>query len=579
MKNELFGVFGDRDDFDQLCSTQRFNRIVESEHATIGIRDLGYGLPDRSVAYEADDGSVAAIWGEVVTDTGTSAAKHLLDRYRAVGSDVFGELNGSYLAFVDTDGDAILATDPISSWECFYTDSPGVRVFGTDATNVAQAIPEATLNGRAIAEMTHFGVVFGEHAAFEELSRVPFDGYLTPKTTGELRRFVYDPQPPEAFDYVQELADRLQRAIKRRTQLPGRNGILLSAGYDSRIILSQHPSLDVGFTLGRHDAAEVAVSKKLAEQYGIEHTTLEVTKRYLDLRPEVIQYTQGVRESLHIHHRGNNHEIDVDSIYHGMLFDTLFRGFFLPDRGIDAFGRTFPLKGLDPDPDVPRYYADKLGGLSRDEVFEQYGHSVLSATSADEFARTVIGSHYDACYDRCENQYNAIDLLGIKQKPTLAFRNHLADHYIESFVAVDRELLEWHLKTPPEYRTDRTFLRALQRIDSSILHHSPPDRPFRSFRLNEIERVVREKLPGVRPFENPWPDRDELYRQSNLDHKLFPGYEEIYDLPPRVKLRMNDLTTWLEFTTGESCCTPDELLCPSENEHTIAQPRRADSGH
>lgn len=574
MQNELFGVFGDKADFERLCNPTCFNRVVETDRATVGIRDISYGLPGRSVAYEEETGT-CVIWGEVVSETGASPAKELLRRYADVGDAAFDALNGSYLAYVERDGDARLVTDAIRSWECYYTDAGDVRVFGTDAASVARTVPNASLNSQVLSEVTYLGVAFDDKTVFDELHRVPFDGYLTPDDTGELSRFVYDPQPPEEFDYAKELADRLGRAIRRRLDLPGRNGILLSAGYDSRAILSQHPNLDIGYTLGSPETNEVRVAAQLAAQYGIDHQPLTVTERYLDVRPEVIQYSQGVRESLHIHHRGNNDEIEVDTIYHGMLFDTLFRGFFLPRKGIEMFDRTFPLSGLDPNPDVPQHFAEKLGFVGGDDLFERCEMFNHDTRSADEFAHDVIQPRYEACFDRTDDPHNAIGLLGIKQKPTLPFRGHLADHYVESFVAVDRELLEWHLKTPPEYRNTQTFLRALELLDSDILRHQPPDRPHRSFRMNQIEKFLRKKLPGINAFENPWPDRRELYDRNNLDQKLFPGYEEVHDLQPRVKLRMNDLTTWIEFATGESLCTPDQLLCPPTD---LASRGRTDGG-
>ncbi|MFC4357935.1 asparagine synthase-related protein [Halobium salinum] len=582
MRNELFGVFGDRADLDRVTTTERFARVVETPRATVGVRDLGYGLPNRTAVYETDDGDGAAVvWGEVVSETGRSTAERLYHRVGAVGRDAFAELNGSYLAFVDRpdDSDPVVVTDPIRSWECFYTDAPGVRVFGSDAARVAKAVSNPAVDGRTVAEVTHFGVAFGDDTAFSELGRVPFDGYLTPESTGELRRFVYDPQPPEAFetgDYAAELAARLERAIERRTGMPGRTGLMLSGGYDSRLLLSESPDVDVGYTMGDPGAGEVAVASRLADQYGVDHETLEVTPRYLDLRPEVIQYTGGVRESLHIHHRGNNVDIDADSMLHGALFDTLFRGFFLPERGVELFGRTFPLSGLDPDPDVPAYFAEKLGCLGGRDPSAVEDCEYLSADSARAFAREVIEPAFEAGYDRCENRHNAVDLLGIKLKPTLAFRTHLADHYVESLVAADSELLEWHLKTPPEHRTDETWLDAIGKLDSELLRHSPPDRPHRSFRLNEIERVVRGALPLVSEFDRPWPDRRELYEQNDLDRKLFPGYDEVHGLPARVKLRMNDLTTWIEFATGEPRCTPDQLLRPPEGEQAVAP--RTDGG-
>lgn len=89
----------------------------------------------------------------------------------------FNELNGSYLAFVDRDSEAILATDPIRSWECYYTDAAGVRVFGTDAANVAQAIDNATLKRQTLAEVTHFGTAFNNRTPPGAVRRLPQTRY------------------------------------------------------------------------------------------------------------------------------------------------------------------------------------------------------------------------------------------------------------------------------------------------------------------------------------------------------------------------------------------------------------------
>jgi asparagine synthetase B (glutamine-hydrolysing) len=555
MQRELFGVFGDRTTFDRLNGSARFDTVVATDGATVGVRDPSLGSRNRTSVHAGDAGT-CVVWGEAIEGSGASAAERLLERVGEVGNDAFGELNGSYLAFVDRGDGARLVTDPVRSWECYYTDAPGVRVFGSDAARVARTIDDPEFDRRALSEFVHFGITFGDRTPFEALERVPFDGYLAADDAGSCRRFVYDPQPPEEFDYVAELADRFERAVKRRTDLPGRDGLLLSAGYDSRVLLSVHRELDVGYTLGSPSADEVRVSKQIATQYGLDHETLRVTEDYLDLRPEVIQYTNGHRESLHIHHRGNDDEIAVDNVFHGMLFDTLFRGYFLPGRSLDLLGRSLPLDGLDPDPDVPLHLAKKFGGLGSG-AYPSPGP--ISAASAAKFARETIGGAYERSFDRTEDPYNAIDLVGVRQKPTLPFRTHLADNYVESFVAADAELLDWHLKTPPERRNLRTFLAALERIDRDVLYHDPPDRPHRSYRLNEIESFLRSKLPGLETFGSPWPDRDTLYARRELDRRLFADHEEVHGLPTRVKLRLYDLQTWIGTAT-ESAVGADELL-------------------
>ena len=558
MKKELFGVFGDREQFERFRATEEFDVVCSTDSVTAGIRDVSLGVPGRSAAYE-DEGGACLVWGEAFPDddTVTQTGKWLLARYREEGTDALSRVNGSHLAVIDDGGGALVATDQIQSWECFYTDDPGVRVFGTDAARIARTIEDAGVDDRSQAEFIHFGVVFGTRTLLSELKRVPFDGYITGETEDELARFVYE---PKEFDYVAELADRLERAIRRRARYPGTKGILMSAGYDSRAIISTLPELDVCYTLGTSETPEVQVAREVAAQFGIEHQLLEVNERYLDMRPEVVQYTQGIRESLHIHHRGNVADLQTETMYHGLLLDSLLRGHYRPNATIELFDLTFPLTRLDPDPDVAAFFGKKLGFFSNNEVIADCEE--LDARTTEEFVEQMVRPEYEKGVHRADSTYNAISTLGMKLTPPMPFRVHLADNHVESFIACDAELIDWHLSTPPKYRTDETYLRAIQRIDGDILEHRPPDRPHDSYQLNQIEGFVRRQLPGVDPFGTPWPDRDVIYDQLELDRTLFPGYEEIHALEPRIKLRIADIIRWLHLATGDETRTPDQTICP-----------------
>ena len=558
MNKEFFGVFGGVDEFRRFRSPAAFDRVVEGETATVGVRDVGLGIPGRTAVYEGDHG-VCVIWGEVYPPDGVhaNAARWLLDRYAECGVEALGELNGSYLAFVDYDGTSFVATDPARTWECFYTDDPGFRVFGTDPVSVVRTMRSRQIDPEPLLEFVQLSVVLGDRTVLDGLRRVPFDGLLTRSETRGLDRFVYDPRE---FDYVDELARRLTRAIQRRADLPGRKGLLLSGGYDSRTILAGLPEIDECYTVGVPVGGEAEVARKVAAQYGADHRTLTVNGRYLNTSPEVIQYGLGIKESLHIHHAGYNDEIGVDTIYHGLLSDTFLRGYFLPRDGIELFGYNYPRDRLDPDPDVAHSLSKSFGYVPTCErVFPQ---GVTDAESSADFVRDVVHRELDAWSDRYDSIYNGIELFGVQNQPTVPFRTHLADHYIESFVAADAELIDWHLTTPPEHRNTRTLLKAIRKIDPDILRHRPPDRPHDSFKLNQIEKFLRRKLPVVDPFDQPWPDREELYERNQVDRQLFPDDPDVYDLPVRLKLRINDAMSWLDLATETSDVRPSDVLCP-----------------
>lgn len=545
---ELFGVFGDPATFHDQRSVEEFHAVVEGEVVTIGVRDPALDVAGRSSVAEADDG-VCVVWGEAFApddaDPAGSIAAWVLDRYRTDGRAVFSALNGSYLVVVEVDGTAVVATDPLRTWECFYTDAAGPRAFGTDCAALLELLDGAHPNRRSVLELFHLGTVLGDRALFEDVHRVPFDGYLRPDASGELDRFVY---APRSFDHADELARRLERALRRRRGYPGSAGVLLSAGQDSRTLLAGIPDIAECYTVGSTDSEEVAVARRLAHQYGADHTVLQPDARYLRPTDDKVRYGQGIRESLHVHHAGYEDQLEVDTIYHGLLYDTLFKGYFLERTGVGVFGLEVPSTRLREDPDPVESLLDTLG-------FMPDGPATLTATGAvpvdhstDDpraFLREGLEAELAAARERTDSVHNAMDLLVLRNQPVMNFRTHLADKYLESFVAVDRELLQWHLATPPEHRNAGTVDRAIRQLDGDLMRHRPPSRPHSVGLLNHLERFARRKLPLVDSFQPAWPDRQELYEDHDLDAEIWPDATAVRRRPPRQKLRVNDLRWWL----------------------------------
>ena len=552
MNKEIFGVFGDTD-LSALRSEGAFDATVSGSSLTVGVRDPALGVPGRTAVYEGERGC-CVVWGEAFPRTGSveNTAEWLFELYAENGRDVFAELNGSYLACVDCEGEAVVATDPIRSWECFYTDAPGVRTFGSDVGSLRSLLDAPSTDRHALLEFLHLGTVLGERTVFEQVRRAPFDGYLTADDAGEFDRFAYEPQE---FNHVGALADGLRDAIDRRSHYPGTKGLLLSAGQDSRTLLSQIPDIERCYTLGRAGSQEVDVAERLAEQYGSDHELLEPCSRYLFAAGEKVRYSQGIKESLHIHHAAYDVDIELDTMYHGLLFDTLFKGYFLQSDTLELFGLDIPLKRLEATPRPIESLLDTLGFLpdgsdrivdSVSPAFDDFGFDVdLELSDPREFLEASLRAELRKCWSRADSVHNLMDVLIIRNQPAIPFRTHLADNYLEAFVSIDSDLLDWHLRTPPSERNRDTVRAAIRQLDPDIYRHRPPDKPYDSHHLNQIERFVRRKLPFFDGFDPAWPDRREVYHENDMGARLFPEAETVRDLPPRQQLRVNDLRWWL----------------------------------
>ncbi|WIV67425.1 asparagine synthase-related protein [Natrialbaceae archaeon AArc-T1-2] len=572
MNRELFGVFGDVEAFERFRSREEFDAVLAGSTVTVGLRDPDLGTPGWSACHSGDAGC-CCIWGEVyVPGDDSNAARWLLEQYETDGRNALERLNGSYLAVLDHEviGDAFVVTDPVRSRECFYTTDPDVRIFGTDAAEVARTITKPTFDRDGILEFLHLGLMLGEKTAVTELRRLPIDSRLTPTSVDSLDRFRY--QPTE-FDYVGELADRLERALERRRSLPGRKGVLLSAGYDSRIILSQLPEIAHSYTVGSPDAQEVRGARCLASQYDTDHTAFSPDERYLRPDESKVRYSQGIKESLHIHHAGYTDEIDAETMYHGLLCDTFFRGHFTAAETVDVVGKRVPTGRLDPDPDPVETLLEKFG-YSREASLELADRTSFDV-DPEAFVSEAVADEFDARKSRANGAQNALSCCGIANQPSVPFHTHLSDHFVTSFLATDRELIDWHLRTPPAHRTTETFLRACELLDSDVLRHRPPDRPHDMTLLNEIEGFFRRKVPLLSSFEPPWPDRTTLFDRYELDRHSLADLENVHGLPARHKLRVIDLRSWVQSWAASRVRSLPWLQ--PEHDPTAESKRRPDS--
>lgn len=561
MNKELFGVFGGRSAFNRYRSPTDFDRVIDAPSVTVGVRDPGLAEPGWTHC-ATDTTGTCLIWGEAyLPQTAGSPAAWVLDQYSKHGFDAIDHVNGSFLAVIDDGDDPVVVGDPIRSRDCFYTDATTPRVFGTDHAAVAGTLDDVAFDRQSLLEYLHLSVVLGDRTVFESVNRIPFDTALTQTGTDTLDRFVYD---PSEFDYVRSLARRLRRAIDRRRPQPGRSGVLLSAGYDSRVIVAELDEVDRSYTLGHPESAEVTTSATIAGEYGVEHDVLDPRDGYLNTDPDTVQYGQAIKESLHAHTALDEASMQVDSLFHGLLFDTVLAGHFRPGRTIEVLGRSVPVSGLPDDLDVTdRLLADNFGYFPLSEQ-DAFGDGELS-TASDAFCREALDTQYHRLAERFDSDANAMAALGLQNQPTLPFHTYLADNYFTPFVAADTELLEWHLHTPPEHRTRDTYKQALDVLGDDLLTPRPPDRPHTSSGLNQLENLLRKRVPGVAQFGTAWPDRDSLYERNGLDDRLFGDLSSLQGLPTRVKLRLNDVVCWSDSVAEAATVDPGDVVALLRN--------------
>lgn len=557
MSTELFGLFDGPDELERVRDPERFDAVVEGNGVTVGVSDDAIGAPNRTSVHEAPDGC-CVVFGELYPpgSSGMHPARWAYRTYRERGRSAFDDFNGSYVVVIEHEGDVRVVTDQLRSRECFYTDEDP-RVFGTDSVAVARTMGDRSTDHPSLLEFLYLSTVLGTDTLCERLERVPFDGALRPDGVETLDRFVYR---RDSFDHVTALADALDRAIDRRAPSADATGLLLSAGYDSRAVLASG-DVDVAYTVGEPGAPEVDAAERLAAQYGADHVTLPPDDRYLNTDPELCRYTDGIRESVHIHHAGYEAEMPAPVMLHGWAFDSLLREHFVPHRTVTVQDKVIPMNRLDTRFDPVEFATRKFGYLPEAaDVHDRFRANGLVETDPEAFVDATIHEEFEACRRPGESVHNTANRFGVKNLPSLTFRSHLADRFRESFVAADVDLVTWHLRTPPEHRTTSTYRSALRLLDEDILRVRPPDRPHDRFIANQVEGFLRRIVPGVESFGTPWPNRRELYDRNRLDEVLFGDQPRVHHHSPRFKLRLHDALCWLDAVDADAGAPEEPLL-------------------
>src|SRR5262249_4292874 len=145
-------------------------------------------------------------------------------------------------------------------------------------------------DGMGILELLTHGHTLGSRTWLEPIRVVDAGTLLalTPTGTAVQRYFRLHFQPrraaASAAEFVEELSHQLGRATERMAQGPGRIGLLLSGGLDSRAPLlastaSRPP--DIAFTFGDADSRDVRFARELARLTAVPHLHLPYEAGYL----------------------------------------------------------------------------------------------------------------------------------------------------------------------------------------------------------------------------------------------------------------------------------------------------------
>jgi asparagine synthase (glutamine-hydrolysing) len=211
--------------------------------------------------------------------------------YRRLGDRFCEGLNGQFVLAVYEPGKRrLLVCNDRYGFRPLFWRADGLRfTCGTEIKSVLAAGEPARLDEVGALQLLAFGFELAERTLFEGVRALPPGSRLVFQD-GRVQverywRFRYgQPSAASERDLAHELADRLRAAAERQMAGPGRVGMALSAGLDSRIVIAATPEDRrpcFAYTTGYPDSLDVLGARRLAQTYGVPHLHLVPEADYL----------------------------------------------------------------------------------------------------------------------------------------------------------------------------------------------------------------------------------------------------------------------------------------------------------
>jgi len=286
--------------------------------------------------------------GEYHSTTDDSDAGVLHDIFEREGIEGLSRLNGEFFAVIrDFDMGAVhIATDRLGTIPAVTSQSSDATVVTTNIQLLASDPGmELAYDEEGLVEYFAFQRTYGTKTPLADVDRLK-PGTVETYESSELhsRERYWEPQrepEPLSFDeYVDEFIERFSDIVAERSQGDQRFGLLLSGGSDSRLLAHYLPDDTIAYHMNDSMNREARVSKKIAEEAGLEFRLL---KRESDYYYNVLlddakhdNYTSWFHEA---HATGFEEEFaDIDVLVSGLFADIVFGGYYIPKYAVRVPG-------------------------------------------------------------------------------------------------------------------------------------------------------------------------------------------------------------------------------------------------
>ena len=461
---------------------------------------------DKSIYFEQNNICVVIgdIYEEQFVSSNKKKAKYIYDFFKNYGYKKINNINGSFAFLIITDCKKVfLGVDNNSFIPLFYSFKNNKLIFSFDISNVAE-------NSEFTRDLNYYnfssilltgGIGLDNQTKLKNIYKLSAGEAIKV----ENKKLVLN--QPDSFNYknanktnnshLEDVADELNKSIRRRVASNDNIGIGLSGGLDSRILIGAlHNNKDINilsYNYGRKYFIEKKIARKIASKLGIYHCDYVIPDTiYLKYLKDVIYYSSGessitLAPQMHIHNsfkeKNNITKMMFGSFFdytggdHGISNDLLKINKF--DDLISFYKNGYILKQSKES--FSKYFKDKnIGYKYYDYVFSTMENN-LKKIKGNNFADINTSFFF---HNRGKNWYNKhLSLSLLSNKLSIPF--------------YDREFLKQLSCVPVEYRMNDVFrvdlLKFINSEISSIIYDATMAPASTSYPENKKLKEITEK--------------------------------------------------------------------------------------
>lgn len=450
-------------------------------------------------------------------------------------------INGEFLLILlnKEKGDLRVINDRYTSIPFFYTfdDSEFFgSVYYKDLWKRQQTIGKTQINEYAIFEFLWLQRLLGTKT-YDTGSSYLLAARILAYSNGALSTEQYwEPSFTKTGDSIESsanaLAESLRRSLKRKTSdNPGRVGLFLSGGTDSRTILSAFDSPPTSFTIGVSDNNEVKVARKVADISGSDHQYVpfpsDPYSRHID---DLTMLGGGMHAFDHSIFFGLNEYVSphVDVVFHGHGIDYMFQGMYLLTENRRLFGRRLSFKRLQGiGGNFPNEYLTKIGHRLKDVNLDEYVIDKRKSEMKEHLRNSVVQIERlgDGFCETPDDHWEYLLIHGLSRHypfTNLSSMGSLAEQRVAAF---DNDVFDIYLSIPASHRLDgriaKQTLKALNPRLASVPTANTNERPSQSPLSRDLSRLMqgvkrrsglgRGSTPDSVAEERTWPDRGRMF--------------------------------------------------------------------